>query len=93
MKTWKTRRRHWKQRDLSQRSWDHIEHDIGRGPAYAGTFDHYLGLSNALRGRLMERWVKTQRSYYNRDAKRVYYLSLEFLIGRDPRQYHGKPWD
>ena len=61
---------------------DHIEHDIGRDPAYAGTFDHYLGLSNALRGRLMERWVKTQRSYYNRDAKRVYYLSLEFLIGR-----------
>lgn len=61
---------------------DHIEHDIGRDPAYAGTFDHYLGLSNALRGRLMERWVKTQRSYYNRDVKRVYYLSLEFLIGR-----------
>ena len=30
----------------------------------------------------MERWMETMRSYYNADAKRVYYLSLEFLIGR-----------
>ena len=60
----------------------HIEHDLGRDPAYAGSFDHYLAMSYALRDKLMERWVKTQRSYYNRDVKRVYYLSLEFLIGR-----------
>ncbi|MDO8444766.1 MAG: glycogen/starch/alpha-glucan phosphorylase [Deltaproteobacteria bacterium] len=60
----------------------HIEHDVGRDPVYAGTFDHYLGLSYALRDKLMEKWVKTQRSYYKNDAKRVYYLSLEFLIGR-----------
>ncbi len=60
----------------------HIEHDLGKDPAYSGVFDHYLGLSYALRDRLMERWVNTQRSYYKRGVKRVYYLSLEFLIGR-----------
>ena len=30
----------------------------------------------------MERWFRTQDAYYHADAKRVYYLSLEFLMGR-----------
>ncbi|WP_211436154.1 glycogen/starch/alpha-glucan phosphorylase [Candidatus Kuenenia stuttgartensis] len=30
----------------------------------------------------MERWIATQRSYFDNDVKRVYYLSLEFLMGR-----------
>ena len=36
----------------------------------------------AVRDRLIERWMETMRSYYRADAKRVYYLSLEFLTGR-----------
>ncbi len=36
----------------------------------------------AVRERLIERWMETMRSYYRADAKRVYYLSLEFLTGR-----------
>ena len=36
----------------------------------------------AVRERLIERWMETMRSYYIADAKRVYYLSLEFLTGR-----------
>ncbi|MCP4044341.1 MAG: glycogen/starch/alpha-glucan phosphorylase, partial [Gammaproteobacteria bacterium] len=35
-----------------------------------------------VRDRLMECWMETMNTYYHRDAKRVYYLSLEFLIGR-----------
>ena len=35
-----------------------------------------------MRERLIERWMETMRSYYRTDAKRVYYLSLEFLTGR-----------
>ena len=30
----------------------------------------------------IERWIETQQAYYAQDAKRVYYLSLEFLMGR-----------
>jgi starch phosphorylase len=48
----------------------------------ATDFDAYMALSYAVRDRLMERWFKTQSSYYQADAKRVYYLSLEFLMGR-----------
>ena len=36
----------------------------------------------AVRDRLMDRWMATTRRVYDTDAKRVYYLSMEFLIGR-----------
>ncbi|MEO8500010.1 MAG: glycogen/starch/alpha-glucan phosphorylase [Vicinamibacteria bacterium] len=48
----------------------------------ATDFDAYMALAYSVRDRLMERWFKTQSDYYQADAKRVYYLSLEFLMGR-----------
>lgn len=44
--------------------------------------DAYTALAYAVRDRLMERWFKTQSAYYQADAKRVYYMSMEFLMGR-----------
>jgi starch phosphorylase len=55
---------------------------IGKDPFTANEWDWYQALSFAVRDRLIERWMETQRSYYRKDTKRVYYLSLEFLIGR-----------
>ncbi len=48
----------------------------------ASDFDMYQALAYSVRDRLMERWFRTQTAYYRADAKRVYYLSLEFLMGR-----------
>lgn len=42
----------------------------------------YNGLAYSVRARLLERWIKGQRSYYEKNRKRVYYLSMEFLPGR-----------
>ena len=42
----------------------------------------YTAVAYAVRDRLMERWFRTQHSFYENDVKRVYYLSLEFLMGR-----------
>ncbi|MBX9706216.1 MAG: glycogen/starch/alpha-glucan phosphorylase, partial [Gammaproteobacteria bacterium] len=44
--------------------------------------DWYDAASYTVRDHIVERWVKTAESYYRDDPKRVYYLSLEFLIGR-----------
>ena len=44
--------------------------------------DNFNSLALAVRDRLIDRWLATQQSYYRQDCKRVYYLSLEFLIGR-----------
>jgi starch phosphorylase len=45
-------------------------------------WEPYVSLAMTLRKRLLERWIKTHQSYYDHDARRVYYLSLEFLMGR-----------
>jgi len=44
--------------------------------------DDFMALAIAVRDRLIERWIATQQKYHRDNVKRVYYLSLEFLIGR-----------
>jgi starch phosphorylase len=41
-----------------------------------------VALSYTVRDYLVKDWMETQRHYYRTDVKRVYYLSMEFLIGR-----------
>lgn len=59
-----------------------LEYSAGKDLYTATSRDWYHVAAWVLRDRLMERWMETMRSYYTRDAKRVYYLSLEFMIGR-----------
>ncbi|MFC1512901.1 glycogen/starch/alpha-glucan phosphorylase [Thermodesulfobacteriota bacterium] len=54
----------------------------GRDPDRADKRDICKAISFALRDILVAKWIETQRSYYDKHQKRVYYLSLEFLIGR-----------
>ena len=44
--------------------------------------DQYTAFATAVRDRLIERWISTQEEYGRQNTKRVYYMSLEFLIGR-----------
>ena len=54
----------------------------GRDPDRADKRDICKAISFALRDILVSKWIETQKSYYDKHQKRVYYLSLEFLIGR-----------
>jgi len=54
----------------------------GRDSGLVGDRDMYKALAYTLRDVLIENWIKTQRSNYDKKRKRIYYLSLEFLIGR-----------
>ncbi len=44
--------------------------------------DHYMALAYTVRDRLLRRWLRTIQDYFERDVKRVCYLSAEFLMGR-----------
>jgi starch phosphorylase len=57
-------------------------YSVAKDEHTATPFDVYQALAYAVRDRLVERWFNTQSAYYKADAKRVYYLSLEFLMGR-----------
>jgi starch phosphorylase len=48
---------------------------------------YYNGLAYCVRERLIIQWLKAQRRYYKDKAKRVYYLSMEFLPGRFLKSY------
>jgi starch phosphorylase len=61
---------------------DHLQFSQGKDEHSATPLDRYFAVANAVRDRLMRRWVQTQQAYYKSDAKRVYYLSLEFLMGK-----------
>ena len=61
---------------------DHVQFSRSRDLDAATPFDRYIALSFAVRDRLVSRWSATQRTYYERDVKRAYYLSAEFLLGR-----------
>ncbi len=59
-----------------------LVYSIGKDPITATPRDWFFTAAHATRERLIERWMETMRSYYRADAKRVYYLSMEFLMGR-----------
>ncbi|MEM6991901.1 MAG: glycogen/starch/alpha-glucan phosphorylase [Myxococcota bacterium] len=61
---------------------DHLYYTCMKDPQSATMRNIYESLAHAVRDRLVQRWVKTQRAYYDADVKRVYYLSAEFLMGR-----------
>lgn len=60
----------------------HIMSDLGNDYDPPRKDTYYQGLAFSVRDKLIECWLKTQRSFYNQKTKRVYYLSLEFLPGR-----------
>src|SRR6478672_5205103 len=44
--------------------------------------DKFEAVARSVRDLLSQRWIRTEQTYQTRNAKRVYYLSLEFLMGR-----------
>ena len=65
----------------------HLQFTLGVDPQFAERQAIFQGLASAVRDRLLERWLDTQRSCYELLVKRAYYLSLEFLPGRFLRNY------
>ncbi len=65
----------------------HIRSIIGRDPGKPNKYAIYMGLAFSVRDRLIANWIKTQRKFYDTLAKRVYFLSLEFLPGRFLKNY------
>jgi glycogen phosphorylase len=53
----------------------------GRSLAAATRNDCYMALAYTVRDRLLERWIRTRDTYFERDVRMVCYLSAEFLTG------------
>jgi starch phosphorylase len=61
---------------------NHLEYSQGKNRYIATRHDLCQCMAHSIRDRLMERWNDTMNTYYEENVKRVYYLSLEYLMGR-----------
>src|SRR5215813_6331979 len=60
----------------------HLMFDNVIAPAAVDTRERFEAAARSARDILAQRWVRTESTYANENPKRVYYLSMEFLIGR-----------
>ncbi len=65
-------------RDVTRR----LRRSLARDRYSATPHDRFLSVAYAVRDRIVDRWIRTQQTYHRLNVKRVYYLSLEFLMGR-----------
>uniref|UniRef100_A0A1D5Q293 Alpha-1,4 glucan phosphorylase n=1 Tax=Macaca mulatta TaxID=9544 RepID=A0A1D5Q293_MACMU len=60
----------------------HLHFTLVKDRNVATPRDYYFALAHTVRDHLVGRWIRTQQHYYDKCPKRVYYLSLEFYMGR-----------
>ena len=61
---------------------NHLRYTLAKDRFSATRRDYFQALAYSVRDRLIDQWLQTQERYYDLDVKRVYYLSIEFLLGR-----------
>lgn len=67
---------------FAARTEEHLLHTVGVAPAAASATELMHAVAQVARAELSQRWVQTQAADRGARARRVYYLSMEFLIGR-----------
>ena len=60
----------------------HLRYSLGKDAGHASIYDWRMALSLALRDKIVDPWFRSTKIGYEKQPKRVYYLSMEFLIGR-----------
>lgn len=68
--------------DFKQSLLQHLRYSAGKDPNHATAFDWRMALSYTLRDLSVDPWFASTRRTWDEGRKRVYYLSMEFLIGR-----------
>lgn len=67
---------------LRERILQHLTYSIGKDAPHASLHDWRMALSLAIRDRVVNAWFASTRRTWDEGLKRVYYLSMEYLIGR-----------
>ena len=69
-------------RGFQQRLVDNLYHTHGQAVQTASLHDAYMALCYTIRDQLIERWRRTTEAQFEANPRFVYYLSAEYLLGR-----------
>jgi starch phosphorylase len=61
---------------------NHVQHTQGKHPGAATRLDHFMSAARMARDRMFDRWTRTWHRRERQQPKIVYYLSMEYLLGR-----------
>ncbi len=61
---------------------ERVTYQVGKNPEKATSRDWFNATAYVVRDHMVDKWMKTAQQHYKEDVKRVYYFSLEFLMGR-----------
>ncbi|MBD3347365.1 MAG: glycogen/starch/alpha-glucan family phosphorylase [Chitinivibrionales bacterium] len=64
----------------------YLRYFLAKDYATATSYDKYLALSYAVRSQMVDNWIVTQKMYHENNVRRVYYLSMEYILGKSLRQ-------
>jgi len=61
---------------------NNLEYNLAKDKYSLTPYSEFLSMALTVRDRLIERWIMTKQQYHEQNVKRVYYMSMEFLMGR-----------
>ncbi|MBD3320771.1 MAG: glycogen/starch/alpha-glucan family phosphorylase, partial [Chitinivibrionales bacterium] len=64
----------------------YLRYFLAKDYATATSYDKYLALSYAVRSQMVDNWIVTQKMYHDNNSRRIYYLSMEYVLGKSLRQ-------
>ncbi|ODN04260.1 Glycogen phosphorylase [Orchesella cincta] len=67
----------------------HVHYTLVKDRNVATPRDYFFALAHTVKDHLVSRWIRTQQYWYEKDPKRIYYLSLEFYMGRSLQNTMG----
>ena len=73
--------------DYRQHLLNQLTYTLSKDMYSATERDKYNATVLSIRAQIVNKWINSQQAYYKVDAKRLYYLSLEFLMGRLLKNY------
>ncbi|MBD5779186.1 glycogen/starch/alpha-glucan phosphorylase [Pelagicoccus sp. NFK12] len=68
--------------DMKQAILDHLKYTLAHNPSAATKRDWWTCISLAVRDRIVDNMIQTQQTHFQKNVRRCYYLSMEYLMGR-----------